>query len=171
MSEKNTSNDKIIKTLTKEQTDEVSLKAIRAYDKFYRMFAGLSSDLIRYEDGIATIEVSFHEQYKQEPLAYKIAYVWQDRVKELKYADGFVVLLYTSSRPSGFHCKPTKGGSKSRGDSFKEAIEQFCKEATKPEVKELKGIYSDLYNEEVSKALNRGLTECRIDNHNIKETN
>jgi len=171
MNKKNTSNDNIIKTMTERQLFKVSQGAIYAHDKYFRMFAGLSSDLIWYEDGIATIEVSFKEQYKPKQLAYKIAYLWQDWVKELKHADAFVVLLYSTSRPSGFYCDPPKEIGKERNDVIEDVFEQFKRECAKEEIKVLKGIYSDFYDKEISKSLNRGLTECKIDNHTIKESN
>lgn len=65
-------------SLSITQIQALSQAHIRHVDKWYRMFAGLSSDLKRYEDGILTLEIHNTAQHlpSDDVTALKMARSW-----------------------------------------------------------------------------------------------
>jgi hypothetical protein len=67
------------------------------------MFAGLSSNLKRYEDGILTLEIHNTAQHlpSDDATALKMATCWKRWNKELSDAKGYVAVFY-KTRFTGF---------------------------------------------------------------------
>lgn len=78
---------------------EISSRYILGYDKWYRMCAGISSDLERYEDGIIYLRIKNTEKINpsNDETAAHCALNWRRCNKELREAKGFVVLFYSTS--------------------------------------------------------------------------
>lgn len=91
-------NNQNIYTLSESEVKEVCSRHIRVSDKWYRMCAGLASDLERYENGIIYLKIKNTE--KQHVSNYKTALQfvqhWINGNKELRQAKGFVVTFYTT---------------------------------------------------------------------------
>ena len=76
---------------------------IRHVDKWYRMCAGLSSDLKRYEDGILYLEIHNTENClpSDDATALKMARSWVNNNPELQAAKGYVAVFF-KTRFTGF---------------------------------------------------------------------
>lgn len=90
------SKDKKIETLSPAEVEEISSRSIRGCDKWYRMCAGISSKLEKYEDGIMYLRIENTEIKfpSNSDTAVKFACEWIKWNEELKNAKGFVVLFY-----------------------------------------------------------------------------
>ncbi|MBU0706308.1 hypothetical protein KJ657_03460 [Patescibacteria group bacterium] len=128
--------------------NEAELKAlsqehIRHADKWYRMCAGLSSDLQRYEDGILYLEI--HNTERQLPSDYatalKMARSWINGNKELSDAKGFVAVFY-KTKSTGFMI--------GAGEADHSKLESICQELRESQTKEpvLTAIHAGLFTEE-----------------------
>lgn len=88
------SEDKL--TLSQKEVAEIADRHVKGTDKWYRMFAGMSSDLERYENGVIYLKIENTE--KREPsnitTAKKMVNSWASGNKELSQAKGFVVSFY-----------------------------------------------------------------------------
>ena len=84
------------KTLTEAEVSAIASKYVRNYDKLYRMYAGISSSLKSYNNGIITLEIHNSERKKPSDYQTAIAFAlkWASRNIELKQAEGFVVSFY-----------------------------------------------------------------------------
>lgn len=76
---------------------EISYRSIKGYDKWYRMFMGIASDLEKYEDGVIYLKISNTEKHlpSSYATAIKFARHWVSWNKELASAQGFVVSFYS----------------------------------------------------------------------------
>ena len=87
-----------INTLSHKETTELSEKHIRGFDKWYRMCAGISSQLERYTDGIIYLKIKNTERCMPSDIntARKLADCWKDNNQELKNAQAFVAIFYAT---------------------------------------------------------------------------
>lgn len=90
------SKDENIETLSLAEVEEISSRSIKACDKWYRMCAGISSKLEKYEDGIMYLRIENTETkfYSNGDTAVKFAREWMRWNEELKNTTGFVVTFY-----------------------------------------------------------------------------
>lgn len=90
-------------TISKLNVKEITSRHISNVDKFYRMYAGLASNLERYENGILYLRIENTEN--KLPSNYKTALQisndWLKMNKELSQAKGFIVSFY-STKSTGF---------------------------------------------------------------------
>ena len=96
---------------------EVANRHINSTDKLYRMCAGLSSDLVSYEDQTIELAIRVTRRWPKshEVTALQLAESWR-REPELSQARGYVVHIYRSERPVGLSV-PVPTGS-ADGPSF-----------------------------------------------------
>src|ERR1035437_341588 len=91
-------------TFSESKVKEISSRYIRGVDKWRRMYAGMASNLERYENGIIYLKIENTE--KRLPSNYKTALnlinCWIKFNKELSQSKGFVVSLYTTNKSTGF---------------------------------------------------------------------
>ena len=99
----------------------VSDKHIHGVDKFYRMFAGLSSYLLSYENGIIELEIRFSKRWPKpvEETALQLANSWR-RNDLLQKAKGYHVHLYKRIVNPGI-------ARQTPNQENKDAMEEFCK--------------------------------------------
>ena len=90
-------------------TDKETLSAINdrhmhAIDKMYRMFAGLSSHLLAYEEGTLTLQVHHSKRWPKDPVttAQQLAESWIRFNPELKEAHTYMVYVHASGSETGF---------------------------------------------------------------------
>lgn len=94
---------KIITTLSKSEVERINSYFVRGVDKWMRMYAGIASNLERYENDIIYLRIENTE--KQLPSNYETALkrvkTWIEFNKELSQAKGFVVSFY-NTKSTGF---------------------------------------------------------------------
>src|SRR3989344_712390 len=94
---------KKITILSKSEVKKIDSSYVRGVDKWRRMYAGVASNLERYEKDIIYLKIENTE--KQFPSDYgtalKIAKSWKEFNKELRNAKGFTVSFY-STKSTGF---------------------------------------------------------------------
>ncbi|MDO8566113.1 MAG: hypothetical protein Q7S04_02950 [Candidatus Moranbacteria bacterium] len=85
-------------SLSQVKVKEVASRYISGCDKWYRMYAGIASNLERYESGIMYLRIENTEKTKPSSYetAVEFARKWVGYNAELKDAKGFVVSFYTS---------------------------------------------------------------------------
>ena len=129
------------KTLKKAEVSVIASRYIKNYDKFYRMYAGISSSLISYSKGIIALEI--HNSEKKKPsdsnTALEFALKWASVNKELKEAEGFVVSFYKTAS-TGFAI-PAVGADNA-------TLQKLISELKESKPTQLIGIYSGLLTEE-----------------------
>jgi len=96
-----------MENLTPAQIETINTFYIRNIDKFFRMFAGLSSRLNRYEDGVRYLGITNNHTHilSTRKTAVVFAYKWKNHNPELNKARGFVVVFKNSDAPQGFAFK------------------------------------------------------------------
>ena len=129
------------KTLTEAEVSAIASRYIKNIDKMYRMYAGISSSLKSYNNGIITLEI--HNSEKKKPsdfnTAIEFALKWACLNKELKEAEGFVVLFYKTGS-TGFAIS---------AEGAKDAtLKKLISELKESKPTKLIGIYSGLLTEE-----------------------
>jgi len=89
--------------------DEIDIQAIsqshvRRFDKWYRMCAGLSSDLVSYESGVIELEIRKSARWPKSPLvtARQLAEDWRRANPGLSDAVAFLVHIYEQRTDPGF---------------------------------------------------------------------
>ena len=84
---------------SKSELDTINNNTIRGYDKWFRMFCGIASNLDRYENGIIylTIKSTEKKYLLNYNVALKFVKMWIGWNKELESAIGFVVLFHKST--------------------------------------------------------------------------
>ena len=129
------------KTLTEAEVSAIASRYIRNYDKLYRMYAGISSSLKSYNNGIITLEIHNSEKKKPSDFNTAIAFAlkWASRNIELKHAEGFVVSIYKTIS-TGFAIPADEAD-----DSI---LQQLITELKESKPTKLIGIYSGLLTEE-----------------------
>lgn len=94
---------KNINKLSEEEVSNISSRYIHGYDKHFRMWAGISSELISYNNFIISLEINNTEKFKPSnyDTAKWSAINWASFVPELRSARGFVV-TFKKSVSTGF---------------------------------------------------------------------
>ena len=130
-------------TLTREQIEEINRFYVHNIDKWQRMFAGLSSDLINCEDGILYLEIVNRQTniLSAENTAIRFACSWKNANPELKNAKGFVVVFKDTDTAPGFSISANRPKEKII-QKFTEMVQQ--KEDVEPRIV---GVYSGLFSE------------------------
>jgi hypothetical protein len=128
------------KTLTEAEVSAIVDRYIKGYDKFNRMYAGISSNLKSYNKGIITLEI--HNSEKKLPsdfnTANNFALRWASFNDELKEAEGFVVSFYKTVS-TGFAIN-----AQGADDS---TLQHLVAELKESKPTKLVGIYSGLLTE------------------------
>jgi hypothetical protein len=134
-----------IHTLTKSQVSELSSRHIRGVDKWYRMFAGCASTLVRYENGIIYLNVENTEKYllSDYETAVKFVRSWVNFNKELAHARGFIVCFYKTGI-TGFMLSLAQA----KPEALKDICDQFkAAEAKEPQLVNIfSGLIADISN-------------------------
>ena len=93
-----------MENLTPAQIETINTFYIRNIDKFFRMFAGLSSRLNRYEDGVIYLDITNNQTHilSTRNTAVVFAYKWKNHNPEPNKARGFVVVFKNADAPQGF---------------------------------------------------------------------
>lgn len=125
-------NEKIV-SLSLAEVEEISSRSIREHDKWYRMCAGIASNLERYENGIIYLRIDTTEKNgpSDYDLAVKFVGYWMQWNKELADSQGFVVSFY-KTQATGFL---VSGASILRDDNMISAIAEQMKSTIKEERK------------------------------------
>ena len=89
--------------LTQQEIDAINHNYIHNFDKWHRMFAGLSSHLIRVEEGILYLEITNTQTniLSSYNTAVKFACKWKNYNKEIYDAKGFVVIFMNTNVAQG----------------------------------------------------------------------
>jgi hypothetical protein len=100
-----------MKQMTKKEVSAINDYYIRNMDKFWRMYAGVSSQLLFYRDGILYIEIQNSEKNILSTFNTAVAFAnrWRDYNDELKNAQGFVVVFKKINRETGFALSTNEG--------------------------------------------------------------
>ena len=82
----------------------ISQRHVRRIDKFYRMCAGLSSELLSYESGVIELEIRKSTRWDKSPreTANQLAECWRSGNPELAGASRFLVHIYERKTDPGF---------------------------------------------------------------------
>lgn len=82
----------------------ISQRHVRGIDKFYRMYAGLSSELLSYESGVIELEIRRSARWPKPPeeTAAQLAECWRGHNEELADAVAFLVHIYERKTDPGF---------------------------------------------------------------------
>lgn len=113
--------NKNIYRFSKEEIKEINQSHIVGADKWFRMYYGLSSDLVDYKDDIMHIEVKNTESRlkSDRELPVQIIGSWSNILKDkLQNAKGFVVYLYNTKRSPGFALIGSDIGNKELEESL-----------------------------------------------------
>lgn len=90
--------------MEKELINKIAHHHTMVADKFYRMFAGLSSDLDDYTDSTIYITIRKNSKWPKDNIvtAKQIAGDWRDFNDELKDAEKYHVTIIDNDTPTGF---------------------------------------------------------------------
>ena len=129
------------KTLTEAEVSAIASRYVKNYDKLYRMYAGISSSLKSYSNGIITLEIHNSERKKPSDFNTAIAFAlkWASRNIELKQAEGFVVSFYKIAS-TGFAINAEGADNVT--------LQKLISELKESKPTKLMGIYSGLLTEE-----------------------
>jgi hypothetical protein len=129
-------------TLSHEELEKIAHRYTHQVDKYSRMFAGLSTELVRYVDGIIYIEISNSQQNVLSTYNTAVAYAisYKKSNPELKEALGFVVIFYDRENIPGFHI--TK-------NTHNEQIQELVNQLRKPENPSIRTVYANMFCEEM----------------------
>ena len=111
---------------TTERLRAINHRHIRRVDKFYRMYAGLSSQLVRFEDDIMYVEIMNTERHILSTFNTAVAFAsrWREWNEELAPARGFVVVFKKAKKPTGFSI-PVSEDTKSLASKVNDAFRQL----------------------------------------------
>ena len=90
--------------MEKELIDIISDRHISGYDKWYRMCAGLSSNLIDLDDGVLYLTIYKSNVWKKDDIvtARQFATEWKSNNPELKTARKYEVKIISTGGAPGF---------------------------------------------------------------------
>jgi hypothetical protein len=96
-------NNKNNNALDSSETKRISSRYIHGFDKNFRMWSGIGSQLERYEDDILYLRIDNTEKYlpSNDVIALQFASNWKKHNEELENAKAFVVLFY-KTKSTGF---------------------------------------------------------------------
>ena len=88
---------------SKEELSAINSRHAHAVDKLYRMFAGLSSHLLSYEEGVITLQIHHSPRWPKDPLttAKQLARCWFQFNKELRDAHSYTVYIHPMDQETG----------------------------------------------------------------------
>jgi hypothetical protein len=122
------------------QIEEFNSFCIKNFDKWNRMYQGISSSLTLYKDNVMHIEVNNSEIKvdSTKQLAIEFAEQWKEHVRRYTslMPEAFVVYLYSTNRLPGFTCNK---------DTSKEEKERLVAATKVKETKKIVGILSGLF--------------------------
>ncbi len=103
---------------------DVAERHIYSIDKLYRMHAGLSSDLVSYENWIIDLDIRVTKRWPKslEVTALQMADCWLGK-PELVQAKGYLVHIYDVQKPVGSSVPVHKGSAE--GPARKEWMSSF----------------------------------------------
>jgi len=78
--------------------EELNRKHLLSTDMYFRVGQGLSSRLLKYENGVIHIEIEVRKKWKKsiDAAAYTVAYSWKKEHEELKDAIASKVFIINS---------------------------------------------------------------------------
>jgi len=133
---------------------EVADRHIYSVDKLYRMHAGISSDLVSYEDEIIELEIRVTERWPKshEVTALQLANCWR-RNRELDQAKGYLVHIYDIQRPVGLSVSAQKSSVEAPAReewlrSFVEAMKAMAEPRGDVLVATIRGEFTEELDEE-----------------------
>lgn len=109
--------------------DAINLSHAHRIDKWFRMYAGLSSELMSYESGVIELEIRKSAKWTRshEATARQFADTWKRSNQELSEAVAFLVHLYDRKVPPGFiqpaSSASTKEGRAALAETIKRIVE------------------------------------------------
>lgn len=110
-----------------ELLSELNTRHAHAVDKHYRMWAGLSSHLLSYQDGIITLQIHHTDRWPKSPevTARQLANSWRRFNPELQNAHGYRVYIQHSQKETGY-ATIARGKSKEQlADELFEGIQRM----------------------------------------------
>jgi len=101
------------------ELEEIRINHIHRRDKCYRMYGGLASNLISFENQIIELEIRFADRWSKAPdvTALQIATGWKDN-KILQQATGYLVHLFKRRSNPGVVAQVPKSESQNKVDEF-----------------------------------------------------
>ena len=101
------------------ELEEIRINHIHRRDKSYRMYGGLASNLISFENQIIELEIRHAERWSKAPdvTALQIATGWKDN-KILKQATGYLVHLFKRRSNPGVVAQVPKTENQDKVDEF-----------------------------------------------------
>ena len=101
------------------ELEEIRVHHIHSSDKCYRMYGGLASNLISFENKIIELEIRHAERWSKAPdvTALQIATGWKDN-KILNQATGYLVHLFRRVNNPGVVAQVPKSEKQNKVDEF-----------------------------------------------------
>ena len=101
------------------ELEEIRIYHIHSRDKCYRMYGGLASNLISFENKIIELEIRHAERWSKAPdvTALQIATGWKDN-KILNQATGYLVHLFRRVNNPGVVAQVPKSEKQNKVDEF-----------------------------------------------------
>lgn len=117
--------------MEKELIKKIAHHHTMVADKFYRMFAGLSSDLDDYTDSTIFITIHKNRRWPKDNIvtAKQIAGDWRDFNDELKDAEKYHVTIIDNDAPTGFVLSKEDLDDKSKVRAVVNAIKDTMEKA------------------------------------------
>mgnify|MGYP000029212799 FL=1 len=101
------------------ELEEIRINHIHRRDKCYRMYGGLASNLISFENQIIELEIRHADRWSKAPdvTALQIATGWKDN-KILNQATGYLVHLFKRRNNPGVVAQAPKSENRDKVDEF-----------------------------------------------------
>jgi hypothetical protein len=101
------------------ELEEIRIHHIHSSDKCYRMYGGLASNLLSFENHIIELEIRHAERWSKAPdvTALQIATGWKDN-KILNQATGYLVHLFRRVNNPGVVAQVPKSERQNKVDEF-----------------------------------------------------
>ena len=101
------------------ELEEIRVHHIHSSDKCYRMYGGLASNLISFENHIIELEIRHADRWSKAPdvTALQIATGWKDN-KILNQATGYLVHLFRRVNNPGVVAQVPKSERQNKVDEF-----------------------------------------------------
>jgi hypothetical protein len=101
------------------ELEEIRIHHIHSSDKCYRMYGGLASNLLSFENKIIELEIRHAERWSKAPdvTALQIATGWKDN-KILNQATGYLVHLFKRRNNPGVVAQVPKSEKQNKVDEF-----------------------------------------------------
>ena len=108
-----------LKSNLSPELEEIRVHHIHRRDKCYRMYGGLASNLISFENQIIELEIRFADRWSKAPdvTALQIATGWKDN-KILNQATGYLVHLFKRRSNPGVVAQVPKSENQDKVDEF-----------------------------------------------------